>query len=223
MKIVVYSAIFGGKDKISDQQPPGADYVLFTESFGPIKPVIWSVLHPNGIDAGDPSRTSRYFKLLPHLHFPTYDYSIWVDGNMELVWSPLELVQKFLIETGHFHAQVAYDVDRYAPSRIHSNIYHEALHCIKLRKDDPVKIKSQIKSYRAEGFPETPALWMGGLIIRQHKHPCSILLGDAWYAEIVKQSRRDQIALPYVLWKLGLEVHTIDPSLNLTRRLPHLY
>ena len=221
MKIVVYSAIFGGKDKISDRQPPGADYVLFTDFLKPVHSVTWSVNRL--VNGDDPSRASRYFKLLPHLHFPAYDYSIWVDGNMELVWSPIELVLKFLVEPGHFHAQVAYDVERYAPSRLHSNIYHEALHCIKLRKDDPTKIKSQIESYRAEGFPETPALWMGGLIIRQHKHPCSILLGDAWYAEILKQSRRDQIALPYVLWKLGLEVHTIDSSLNLTRRLPHLY
>jgi hypothetical protein len=218
MKIVVYSAIFGDKDQISDNQPFDCNYVLFTDR--PIN-CRWTVI--NQSTQADSSRASRYFKLLPHVHFPGYDYSIWVDGNMELIWRPLELIRKFLIDTGHFHAQVAYDVDRYAPTRNHSNIYHEALHCINLRKDDPIKIKSQIESYKAEGFPETPALWMGGIIIRQHNHPCSKLLGDAWYAEIVKQSRRDQIALPYVLWKLGLEVHTIDPSLNLTRRLPHLY
>ena len=30
----------------------------------------------------DPIRTARYYKLHPHLLFPDYDWSIWVDGSL---------------------------------------------------------------------------------------------------------------------------------------------
>ena len=219
MKIVVYSAIFGGKDRICETQIPGFNYVLFTDS--DIRSNIWSVIRV--VPEHDPFRASRFFKLMPHRHLPDYDFSIWIDGNMQLLRNPVGLVNKFLVDPGHFHAQSAYDVVNFAPKgSIHENLYHEANLCMRLHKDEPSVICSQVEAYRKEGFPETPALWMGGVIVRQHNHPCSIKLGEAWFAEIVKRSRRDQIALPYVLWKLGLDIHTIDPSYKMTQRLPHL-
>lgn len=218
----MYSAIFGGKDSIRESQPNGYDYVLFSDT--DIVSDRWVVRRVDGKISPDASKCSRFFKLMPHRHLADYDYSIFIDGNMELIRDPAELVDKFLAGVGHFHAQQAYNVALYAPPGMpHFNIYHEAAHCIRLQKDNPGTIMDQVNAYREEGFPESPALWLGGIIIRQHGHPCSVQLGEAWFHEIMTRSRRDQISLPYVLWKTGIEIHTIDPSYEMTKRFPHLH
>ncbi len=195
MKIIVFSAIFGGKDAIAHDQPGGADYCMFTDR--PFSSPAWQGRYCPALPvAGDPSRSSRFFKLMPHRHFPGYDFSVWIDGDMALLEDPRILVDRYLVKPGHFHAQQAYDVARYAPKgAVHSNLYHEAALCIRNGKDNSEVIRRQVERYRSEG---------------------------AWFDEVMRESRRDQIALPYVLWKTKNSIVTIPADCVLLRRGRHL-
>jgi hypothetical protein len=160
---------------------------------------------------------------MPHRHFPGYDFSVWIDGDMALLEDPRILVDRYLVKPGHFHAQQAYDVARYAPKgAVHSNLYHEAALCIRNGKDNSEVIRRQVERYRSEGCPESSGLWMGGIILRRHNHPRSVTVGEAWFDEVMRESRRDQIALPYVLWKTKNSIVTIPADCVLLRRGRHL-
>ena len=69
-KIIVYSAITGEKDK------PRTDGVLTFGEYNKFK---------------NETMNAKIYKIMPHLFLDT-EYSIWIDGNIELNKTPEELV-----------------------------------------------------------------------------------------------------------------------------------
>jgi hypothetical protein len=49
---------------------------------------------------GDPRRDSRVIKTLLHLFFPLAIYHIYVDGNLDLLRHPIDIVSQYLIQRG---------------------------------------------------------------------------------------------------------------------------
>jgi hypothetical protein len=92
--------------------------------------------------------------------------------------------------------------------------YKEATVCINQRIDSPERIKSQIDRYKSEGFPQDYGLVMGGIISRVHNKKAK-RINYAWWNEIVNGSRRDQLSINYVLWKLNEEVGVSDYEGNI--------
>ena len=79
MRIVVYTAIFGGYDDLIPQPKfEGVDFICFTDR--PIQSDIWDVRVVPGFE-DDTTRSSRMHKLLPHQFLSEYDLSIFIDGN----------------------------------------------------------------------------------------------------------------------------------------------
>src|SRR5205814_5569035 len=73
--------------------------------------------------------------------------------------------------------------------------------CIELEKDDPAVIRRQIEQYRSEGMPENYGLAAGTVLMRRHRDAAVIGVMEAWWAEIMQHSVRDQISLPFVAWR----------------------
>jgi len=79
--IQIFTSINGGKDNlITDHNLDGATFKSFVNSYDKFK---------------SDRRNSRIQKILPHKYFKT-EYSIWLDGNLKLLASPKELVEKYL-------------------------------------------------------------------------------------------------------------------------------
>jgi len=74
-KKVIYTAIFGGYDKLPEPTfiPEGWDFICFTDSN--IQSDIWTIKNVPAIYE-DSTRNARKHKLLPHRLFPNYDYSL---------------------------------------------------------------------------------------------------------------------------------------------------
>ena len=81
-KIVIYTAIFGGKDKLLEPEfvPEGCDFVCFTDTTN-LKSSIWQIRQEKA-SSDDPVRSAKLFKILPHRFLGEYEYSVWVDGNI---------------------------------------------------------------------------------------------------------------------------------------------
>lgn len=152
-KLVLYSAIFGGKDAY--REPPDGDYdvVLFTD-------------HPPGKTRrtkvvvvpleGNPRRLARKFKTTPHLLFPDADYTLWMDGLIEVRdIDPRKACLEHLAE-----ADVAAHYNKES-----SCIYDAANICIRKKVDLPEVIRQQVARYRAEGYPENNGLVESGIVI----------------------------------------------------------
>lgn len=188
---VVYTAITGGKDVLRDPEVvmPGVDYVCFSDA--PATSSIWRVA-PLDRDDLDVVRRSRYPKLLPHIFLQPYAWSLWVDANFAIgdLTPLLDQRRRF----GAFRH----------PKR--TCVYEEGEACISLAKDDPAVIRKQLARYRQAGLPAGQGLAYGGVLFRCHRDLEVKEVMRAWWRELVRGSRRDQISLPYVLWKTGFKV-----------------
>lgn len=201
-KIVIYSAVSGGYDKVRDHAflSKDFDYVLFTDSelTGEYS---WDVRAMTEYEHDLPVRKAKYYKLFPDQLFPEYEYSVWVDGKIEFTDDGLEKRIKHLISKDTAIACL--------PHRGRECLYGEAAACIENQVDSEAVIRQQIDFYRNDGFPEENGLYELSVIFRQHHHPGVKRLMNCWWKGIQRYSFRDQLSFPYCVWKNKIKVELI--------------
>ena len=189
-RIAIVSAIFGGRD---EPKPIAAldtkTRILFTDGDGAPG---WTV-ERMAADA-DPRATARRIKALA-LDMVDADVVIWIDDRIQLRGQPMgPLVGKALATT---------DIAGY-PHPWRDCAYAEASECRKLHLAPKVALERQTATYAAEGFPHRVGLW-NTMVLARRKTPAMIDLGRAWWDEMQRHTLRDQVSLPYLLWKRGIE------------------
>ena len=85
MKRVIYTCITGGYDKLRQPEVLDGDfdYICFTDAVGRSEEGVWQI-RPIPYSCDDPTRLSRYVKLLPHKVLGEYDESLWIDANIAI-------------------------------------------------------------------------------------------------------------------------------------------
>lgn len=197
--LVVYTAIFGS---IPDRlRPPGRArrdagirFVCFTDrADGRPTEGSWELRRPEWSHP-DPRRAARYHKILSHVLFPDADYSIWHDGNIQLVVDPWRLVER--LQPGGIEVASFKHRDR-------NCVYEELEACIRLDKDGVERMSRQVAGYRDAGYPEQNGLAETGVLVRRHSERVREL-NQAWWREIENGSVRDQLSFDFVRWRLGI-------------------
>lgn len=197
MSLVLYSALYGDAEPLNPEcfgPFPHVRRVLFTDRADLNLPGVEIVRDPR--DGLDPARASRRAKLRPHLYFPDAEWSIWLDNKSRLKRDPVEIVAA--LEAQSDAAFFAF------PHFRRDCVYHELQTCWELGLDDYRILKERQRTYRAEGMPEHAGLIEGHFIARRHHDPAVMRFGERWFEHVLRYSRRDQIAFPYLAWKLGL-------------------
>ncbi|MFC1775250.1 glycosyltransferase domain-containing protein [Patescibacteria group bacterium] len=214
-KIVIYTAIFGGKDNITlpTYLPENADFVCFTDS--DITSDIWDVRKEESV-SDDPVRSAKIYKVLPHKFLPEYEYSVWIDGNILLRGDVNKLIEKYLSDVNLAIFDHTQHKKRWKKIFWVKNtedwrdcVYDEAEYLLELNekgnyKDDPGLIEDQIRKYRNEGYPKHNGLAVTMIILRRHNEPDVIKTMEDWWKEIQGNSRRDQLSFNYTAWKNDL-------------------
>jgi len=187
-KIILYSCLVNKRDRIKPIEfDDGFKYVLFTDDLKAdakgweIRPVVWT--------SEDPVLTARYHKHHPFVLFPDATYTIWLDMTHWAYQSLIPLLTNFDLML-HKHQE-------------RHTICAEADICKFLKFDSPEIIESQITHYKNDGFIDNIGLYSTSCLIRKNTYQCQ-MLSEMWWEEICKWSKRDQISLPYCLWRLGL-------------------
>ena len=85
MKRVIYTCITGGYDKLREPEAVDGDfdYICFTDAAVSSEEGVWQI-RPIPYSCEDPTRLSRYVKLLPHKVLGEYDESLWIDANIAI-------------------------------------------------------------------------------------------------------------------------------------------
>ncbi len=196
--ITVYTAVFGGYDTLCDvQSTEDVEYVAFTDA--PQPATGWTYLTPPLTEPGA-RRENRKYKIRSHKWFPSADWTIYLDGNLRLNVTPQEIIDTCL-STGSDAPLFLFRHNQ------RDCVYDEATVCIKLRRDDPAVINSQVDRYRADGYPSHNGLFWGGFLVR--RAGCESF-NDLWHSEVKRGSCRDQISLPYALEKSGINYYILD-------------
>lgn len=176
--ITVYTSIIGGYDKLNDKQnTTGANFIAYTDQ----KSDIWEVREPYD-KFRDDTRNSRIQKIMPHLFFDT-EYSIYIDGNFELVVPPQEIIDKFLKNK---------DIAVFEHGG-RNDVYEEAKAIFAYGKEEKAPLLEQMNEYAKRGVKVNGGLCACGVIIRRHTKRINDL-NEKWWAEYCRYSKRDQMS-----------------------------
>ena len=212
-KIVVYTAIFGKYDELPNNKfiSKDADYICFSDH--PIESDLWNVVLVDPIYE-DSTRNSRKYKALPHRYLPNYEYSIWVDGNMQMIGDFSNLLNDKAFRT-YDHMQCfdkrncIYEEADFILYLGQQNNTQSPERGIRNWKDNPFIIQDQIARYKSLGFPKDFGLAETSVVIRKHNDKKCISLDEDWWTEMKYGSKRDQLSLNFVSWKNNLAIDYI--------------
>ncbi len=197
MKAVIYTAITNAKDALVEEGAFGQTPHFAFLDYQPDK-TGWTVLPVCDLFI-DPNRNAKIHKVLAHQYFDV-DYSLWIDGNIVL-YTPIDtLIEEHLGEADicvftHYGRQ---------------NVWQEAAAIKKLNLDDPDIVDHQVELYKEQGLGE--GLFECPVILRRHNEACEAF-NNAWWSEICRHSRRDQLSFPYAVKQTGIKVSTFNDSL----------
>lgn len=199
-KLVVYTAIIGG-DYDQLLQPlairDDVSYICYVKKGSniPSKNGVWEIRELD-FSNKDNTRIARYAKMHPHVLLKEYDYSLWIDGNIQIASDDVYNILDNKIKQGvllssmsHPHVDCCYD---------------DAYICIASHKDKAWKIIAQIIYLKLHGFPKNFGLYETNVFYRKHSSPRIIQFNELWWKILSKLSRRDQLGCTYAMWKTGL-------------------
>lgn len=194
-KVVVYSCIWGNYDSILEPYfiNPDIDYYMITNNEIPNKSY-WNKFSPklNNLDGLTNIEINRYFKINPHLIFPEYDYSIYIDGNIRIVTDMMPLIIDLI------NSEKTIGIHRYQTQCIYN--MKDAI--IAGKKSSREKVNYQINRYKKDGFPKDFGAFECNILVRKHNDKECIQIMNEWWKEFLNSStKRDQLSFPYVLWK----------------------
>ncbi len=188
-RLVVYTALFGNYDDLIDpsEKFEGCDFVCFTDQEN-LKSDIWDIRLVEECDL-PPNMMNRRYKILPHLYFPEYEYSLYVDSNISLLKSPRFLKDKYLL-----------NFDFAIPRHFVRNcIFDEAMVLLRSGRTKSLDVFQQMIRYKKNGYICNDLLGENNIIIRRHNKTQDVM--SDWWEELLIGSNRDQLSLMYVLWK----------------------
>ncbi len=195
-KIVVYTCVVGEYDTIKEPLyiNPNIDYIVVTdldvrEDSAWRKIDIANLKLPSNMTA---SQKNRYVKMHPHLIFPEYEYSIYIDGSIRVVADIIPLV--YSMGTACFLGMHNHPVRRKISTECNAVLFSK-------KNVDEKILKKQVSNYYKQGYDDSYGILEGTVIVRKHNNPECIDLMNDWWDEMKTYPTRDQISLPYVLWK----------------------
>jgi hypothetical protein len=155
---------------------------------------------------GTARRNSRVPKLLPHRLFPRVNFSVWVDGKLQLFIDPLLALRRFLVEPRAVFA---------APRNLRRDTIddeHEWIDKKLCGRKPPAcaaAATAQWRSYQAAqaarpGWERHTHCIEGALLLVDLRSAAAQCLLCAWFNEWAAGSERDQLAFSYVHYALGL-------------------
>lgn len=226
---VIYTAIIGGYDKLIEPKfkPNGWDFVCFTDR--ELESDTWEIRNTLPLYT-DNTRTARKHKLLTHRYLPEYDFSLWVDGNINIVGDPIELLP--YIDNCNYatydHNQNILDPRKciYEEARVilnfgDINMKRNPEKGMGNYKDNPDAIKKQMIKFKEDGYPENNGLVVQMEVLRRHNEMDVIEAMESQWDILKYYSKREQLSFNYIAWKNHLRFEYIEGDSRLNKYFVH--
>ncbi|XP_052883837.1 probable hexosyltransferase MUCI70 [Gossypium arboreum] len=234
--IIVASAIFGNYDviqqprNVSEEAKKNIPFYMFideeTEAYIKNKSILesskrvglWRIVVVRNVPYSDARRNGKVPKLLLHRIFPNVRYSIWIDGKLQLVVDPYQILEKFL-----WRQNANFAISRHYRR---FDVFVEAEANKAAGKYDNSSIDEQVGFYKQEGltpyseakFPITSDVPEGCVLIKEHI-PITNLFTCLWFNEVDRFTSRDQLSFAIVRDKIMAKVDwNINMFLDCERR-----
>lgn len=198
-RIVVYTAIFGNYESIHEPRivPDNVDYYIITDCKTSTDSR-WKVLEVSFPSDLNSAQKNRYVKMHPHLLFPNYKYSIYIDGSVQVLSDLTPLIHRIGKYGFAMHMHSTRD-----------DLYDEliaARYTKRITKDNYQKYTKMFQDY---GMPRHYGLLECGIIARRHDSEICSSVMEQWWELYLKGINRDQICLAYILYKNNIAAKNI--------------
>ncbi len=214
-RIAVFTCITGGYDKLTKPLviEKKCDYFLITDvpenvkiendeyyTRIPVSNVVPRILNT-------PKAKNRYCKSHGFKIFKDYDYSVYIDGNIQIIGRMEELVNKI----GKYGIALHRHMDG-------EDVYEHAMFMAmfsRIKKEDACH---EMQRLSKDGFPHNYGFPECGIVICEHNNEIGKKILCEWndyYNNAL--AKRDQLYIAYVLWKNGIsadEVCTLPGDLR---------
>ena len=213
-KKVIYTCLVGNYDVL--RQPlaidESYDYICFSNDIKEERVGVWQI-RPIPFKHKDKARLSRYVKILPHRALEDYEWSLWMDANIQITKKEFySIVDSKIAEGGKIYqvthclppCDCTYEEIKFADLGGRSGLYKTFLQYWHLKRN---------------GFPTHWGLFENNFILRKHLDPQVRKISEEWWAEFMKYTKRDQFNLMYVYWKNNLMPGLLFPPDHNTRNV----
>jgi hypothetical protein len=198
MKIAVYTAVFDGYDRIPDViTEKGVDYYVYTDTPWMIG-TGWTIVMCGKMFDG--RKTARWYKTHSHVLFPKYDYTIWIDGRVQLNKPVKSFIDK--LKNNHIASKVH-------PCR--KCIYEEYEECVKQKLDNIPRMTQQMNIIKSKKYPANNGLAETMILVRDNSIKVS-RINNGWWSIINSLSLRDQLSFNFIIWLEKLKWSKIPKS-----------
>lgn len=195
-RIVIYTCITRGYDSLLEPTVivPWARYIYFSERPLHKDGSVWEFKHLciRGLQGVE---LSRYPKLNPHLFFDGYDYSVYIDANLQIIDAKFYSIILSQIESNVKWGGVSHPIN--------DCVYKEAEMCVRYGKASYFSVRKQMNYIRKSGFPQNEGLLENNIILRKHNDPVVIEISTDWWEMFTRFAKRDQLSLQYIFWEKG--------------------
>lgn len=211
MKVAIYTANFDDKDLLCEplrlDNNDNYDFYCFVDkpTEKKVNPYKYLVVDLEFLDI---TKNARKLKILGHHVLKGYDITIWHDANFQMDLSYLETL-----------ISISNQNKRYITTFQHPNrndFYSEAMTCVRVGKDNSLKLLKQSLSYFLSGLPAHAGLFSTGILIKNNQF-INVEFLDMWWTNVLKYSRRDQLALCYVDFKKPNQIFGINDNIFQTK------
>jgi len=208
VKRVACSTAVGGHDyfRLVRNRDPRFRYIGFSDTvdFGRGWEVYSAAEHaPAWVD--NARILSKFPKICPFEVFPDAEWMLWTDACIRI--RTTDILSLFRSRKK--------DADLYMwrhPAR--GCAYHEAQFCSTFPQHGPRELfRKHVQHMKDEGFPEDWGLWCAGLFLIRNTEQTRAF-GRLWWSELCSGCLRDQVSLPYALWRSSLRPFEMEGQIG---------
>jgi GT2 family glycosyltransferase len=212
---VLYTCITGGYDTLLQPTYYNSeiDYICYTDNSDLINKKFYGVwqIRPLVYSKESNALNNRWHKLHPHILFPDYQDSIYIDGN-------IDVLDKFLFKKISLKPEALILIPKHSQRDC---IYDEIAAVRNLKKADTVNVDKIAELLKETNFPHHYGLNENNIIYRKHNNESIIKMMDEWWEFVSQVVMRDQLSLIYVLWKNNIRPE--DIALPSARNINHFH
>lgn len=192
-RFVVYTCVFGNYDSIQEPLmcPDNCDY-FFIGNIELPEGSKWKKIDlsfiSHQLESLSNVEKNRYCKMFPHILFPQYEVSIYIDGNVSVISDLTEFITVERTFGMGFHYHKSRDC-----------VYQEIAACRMLKKAPKKELNEYESRLRQKQFPEKYGMVECNVIVRDHCNKTMQKVMNAWWEEFRNHVKRDQLSLPFLL------------------------
>jgi len=208
-EIIVYTCLIGENEGLNSQpffQSSKLRHVCLTDDPNLISDD-WEIILVDRIIPNDCYRSQRHFKTRPHIFFPDYKYSLYLDNTVVLKkktedFLSMIFTNKEITENDPFFC---------LPYHSQFDLINEFNACANNKLDDQIRIYEQLNDYIKTNLNalKKRAYW-GAILVRNHNHKKVVKFSEIWFSHICRYSRRDQLSIIHASLQAQIDLTGFD-------------